>query len=243
MTTLGERLQAVQASMEAAERDAGRPAGTVALLAVSKAHPATAVRAAHAAGQFRFGENYLQEALDKQAQLADLPIEWHFIGPIQSNKTQSIARHFAWAHGVDRLKIAERLAAARPDELPPLQVCLQVNVSREASKSGIVPQEAAALAAAIVQLPRLQLRGLMAIPAPTQDAGQQRDQFRQLHELYETLRGQGYALDTLSMGMSQDYAAAIAEGATMVRIGAAIFGARPGKEPPGTEQSRKEQQC
>lgn len=230
MTTLGERLQAVQASIAAAERDAGRPAGAVALLAVSKAHTAVAVREAYSAGLRRFGENYVQEALDKQSRLTDLPIEWHFIGPIQSNKTQPIARHFAWVHGVDRLKIAERLNAARPDELPPLQVCLQVNVSREPSKSGIVPQEAAALAAAIAGLPRLRLRGLMAIPAPTEDGERQRDQFRQLRALYDTLRGNGFALDTLSMGMSQDFAAAIVEGATMVRIGAAIFGARPSKE-------------
>ena len=238
MTTLSERLQAVQASIAAAERDAGRPAGAVALLAVSKAHTAAAVREAYTAGHRRFGENYVQEALDKQAQLADLPIEWHFIGPIQSNKTQPIAHHFSWVHGVDRLKIAERLNAARPDELPPLQVCLQVNVSREPSKSGIVPQEAAALAAAITGLPHLRLRGLMAIPAPTEDGEQQRDQFRQLRELYDTLRDDGFALDTLSMGMSQDFAAAIVEGATMVRIGAAIFGARPSKE-----STRKEQQC
>jgi len=243
MSTIASNIAKVATRIREAAQAAARDPDEVRLLAVSKTQPAEAIRHASAAGLGDFGENYLQEALDKQAELADLPLTWHFIGPIQSNKTKAIAEHFDWVHSVDRLKIAQRLSAQRPASLPPLNVCLQVNVSREASKSGIVPQEAAALAAAIVQLPRLQLRGLMAIPAPTQDAGQQRDQFRQLHELYETLRGQGYALDTLSMGMSQDYAAAIAEGATMVRIGAAIFGARPGKEPPGTEQSRKEQQC
>lgn len=227
MTTIAERLQAVRARIHAAEIDAGRQSGEVALLAVSKAHPAAAVRDAFMAGQRLFGENYLQEALDKQAGLADLAIEWHFIGPIQSNKTQAIAQHFAWVHGVDRLKIAERLSAARPGHLPPLQICIQVNVSNEASKSGVLPAELNALAAAIAKLPHLQLRGLMTIPAPTSEIEMQRKQFRMVRELYETLRGQGFALDTLSMGMSEDFPAAIAEGATIVRVGSAIFGARP----------------
>lgn len=227
MTTIAERLQAVQACIHAAEADAGRQSGAVSLLAVSKAHSAAAVRDAFLAGQKLFGENYLQEALDKQAELVDLAIEWHFIGPIQSNKTQAIAQHFAWVHGVDRLKIAERLSAARPDHLPPLQICIQVNVSNEASKSGVMPAELNALAAAVAKLPHLQLRGLMAIPAPTSEIEMQRKQFRMVRELYETLRGQGFALDTLSMGMSEDFPAAIAEGATIVRVGSAIFGARP----------------
>ena len=232
MTTISERLQAVQAHIHAAERNTGRGPQEVALLAVSKAHPASAVRAAFAAGQRLFGENYLQEALDKQAELTDLDIEWHFIGPIQSNKTQAIAQHFAWAHGVDRLKIAERLNTARPEHLPPLQICIQLNVSSEPSKSGVLLHEVDALADAIIKLPRLQLRGLMAIPAPTADITMQRQQFRIVRTAYESLRNRGLdlgclSLDTLSMGMSEDFAAAIAEGATIVRIGSAIFGARP----------------
>lgn len=227
MTTIAERLQAMQARIHAAESEAGRPVGKVALLAVSKAHPASAIREAYLAGQSRFGENYLQEALSKQAALSDLDIEWHFIGPIQSNKTAAIAGHFAWVHGVDRLKIAQRLNEARPDGLPPLQICLQVNVSQESRKSGLMPNEVPPLASAITELPRIKLRGLMAIPAPTEDIALQRSQFRQVRELYESLQIQGFALDTLSMGMSQDFSAAITEGATIVRIGAAIFGARP----------------
>ena len=227
MTTIAERLQAVQSRIHAAENDAGRRLNTVTLLAVSKAQPASALRAAFTAGQRLFGENYLQEALNKQAELADLDIEWHFIGPIQSNKTQAIAQHFSWVHGVDRLKIAERLNAARPEYLPPLQICLQVNVSDETSKSGVLPTATMALADAIARLPRLRLRGLMAIPAPTPDIKMQRGQFRMVRELYETLRSRGLALDTLSIGMSEDFPAAIAEGATIVRIGSAIFGARP----------------
>jgi pyridoxal phosphate enzyme (YggS family) len=227
MTTIGERLQAMRAHIQAAEQSAGRPAGNTTLLAVSKAHPATAIREAFIAGQRLFGENYLQEALDKQSQLADLDIEWHFIGPIQSNKTQAIANHFSWVHGVDRLKIAERLSQARTEQLPPLNVCLQVNVSEEASKSGVPAAEALVLAANIAQLPRLKLRGLMAIPAPVEDPALQREQFARVRKLYEQLRDQGLALDTLSIGMSQDFPAAIHEGATIIRIGSAIFGARP----------------
>lgn len=226
MTTIASRLQAVQAGIRSAETAAGRAPRTVQLLAVSKAQPASAIRAAYTAGQRLFGENYLQEALDKQRELHDLDLEWHFIGPIQSNKTQAIASHFAWVHSVDRLKIAERLNAARPADLPALQICVQVNVSHEASKSGIVPTDAYALAAAIIKLPRLQLRGLMAIPAPTPDIEMQHQQFRIVRELYDALRNKGVSLDTLSMGMSEDFTAAIAEGATIVRLGTAIFGAR-----------------
>lgn len=229
MTIIAERLQAMQARIHAAEQAAGRPAGAVQLLAVSKAQSAGAIRQAYMAGQRLFGENYLQEALNKQADLADLAIEWHFIGPIQSNKTQAIAQRFSWVHGVDRRKIAERFNAARPGHMPPLQICLQLNVSAEDSKSGVSPQEAPALAAAIAELPRLRLRGLMAIPAPTQDVSLQRSQFAKVREVYETLLARGIALDTLSIGMSQDFTAAIQEGATIVRIGSAIFGARPGK--------------
>lgn len=226
MTSISERLQAVRAGIDAAAISAGRDPQQVHLLAVSKAHPATAIREAFAAGQRRFGENYLQEALDKQMQLGDLAIEWHFIGPIQSNKTQPIARHFDWAHSVDRLKIAQRLSMARPDHLPPLQICLQVNVSKEETKSGLAAEEAAELAHAVSALPHLQLRGLMAIPAPTNDVDLQRAQFRQVRELFESLQQQGLMLDTLSIGMSDDYPAAIAEGSSMVRIGSAIFGPR-----------------
>lgn len=226
MTSISERLQAVRAGIDAAAISAGRDPQQVHLLAVSKAHPATAIREAFAAGQRRFGENYLQEALDKQMQLGDLAIEWHFIGPIQSNKTQPIARHFDWVHSVDRLKIAQRLSMARPDHLPPLQICLQVNVSKEETKSGLAAEEAAELAHAVSALPHLQLRGLMAIPAPTSDVDLQRAQFRQVRELFESLQQQGLMLDTLSIGMSDDYPAAIAEGSTMVRIGSAIFGPR-----------------
>jgi pyridoxal phosphate enzyme (YggS family) len=226
MTTIAQRMQAILCSIRDATRNAGRDPESVMLLAVSKAHPASALRAAFDAGQRAFGESYLQEALDKMAELGGLPIDWHFIGPIQSNKTRSIAESFSWVHGVDRLKIAQRLADARPDNVPPLNVCLQVNVSGEASKSGCAPQELPALAHAVAALPRLRLRGLMAIPEPTPDVALQRRQFRMLFELHEALKREGLALDTLSMGMSDDYPAAIAEGATIVRVGTAIFGAR-----------------
>lgn len=227
MDLISERLQAIRQHMFQAALDAGRDPEAIALLAVSKAQPASALRRAYAAGQRRFGENYLQEALDKMSALADLPLEWHFIGPIQSNKTRPIAEHFSWAHGVERLKIAERLNESRPPHLPPLQVCLQINVSGEAGKSGIAPEEAEALAPAVAALPRIRLRGLMAIPAPTQDIAQQRAAFRRVSAVLETLKRQGLPLDTLSMGMSEDFPAAIAEGATLVRVGAAIFGPRP----------------
>jgi pyridoxal phosphate enzyme (YggS family) len=229
MTSISERLQAVTERLRMAENAAGRAPGSVALVAVSKTQPADAIRDAYAAGQRAFGENYLQEALDKMAALPDLPMEWHFIGPIQSNKTRPIAEHFAWVHGVDRLKIAQRLSDARPLEQPPLNICIEVNVSGESSKGGVSPDEVGPLAAAIAQLPRLRLRGLMAIPAPTNDVALQHGQFRILRELRESLNALGHALDTLSMGMSDDFPAAIAEGATIVRIGTLIFGARQKK--------------
>jgi pyridoxal phosphate enzyme (YggS family) len=198
----------------------------VQLLAVSKTHPADVLRSAAAAGQRRFVESYLQEALEKIAALAGHNLEWHFIGPLQSNKTRPIAEHFAWVHSVDRLKVAERLSAQRPERLPPLNVCLQVNVSGEASKSGCTLTELPALAQAVAKLPRLRLRGLMTIPAPSEDPAQQRLPFRRLREAQEQLIAEGLELDTLSMGMSDDLGAAIAEGATLVRVGSALFGAR-----------------
>jgi hypothetical protein len=230
MTTIADNLQAVRAAIASAAATAGRTADAVSLLAVSKTFPVSAVREAYQAGQTRFAESYLQEAIEKIAVLHDLPVEWHFIGPIQGNKTRLIAGNFAWVHSVDRLKIAERLSAQRPAHLAPLQLCLQVNVSNEASKSGVSPDEVGDLAQAIVKLPHLQLRGLMAIPAPTRDPGLQRAAFAQLRELYNRLNGQGLRLDTLSMGMSDDYVSAIQEGATIVRIGSAIFGNRIYKE-------------
>lgn len=198
------------------------------LLAVSKTFPAVTIREAVAAGQHRFGENYVQEALDKMAELADLrgQIEWHMIGPIQSNKTRAVAEHFDWVHTVDRLKIAQRLNDQRPPELPPLQVCIQVNTSGEDSKSGAGPDEALALARAVAALPRLRLRGVMALPAPTPDEAEQNRQLAAVRVVYEHLRSQGLPLDTLSMGMSGDLEAAVAQGSTMVRVGTALFGQR-----------------
>lgn len=229
MTSISERLQAIRTGIRQAESAAGRPPDSVQLLAVSKTKPATDIREAYAAGQRLFGENYVQEALGKMEELTDLALEWHFIGPIQSNKTRPIAEHFDWVHGIDRLKIAQRLNDARPDHLPPLNVCIEVNVSGEDSKEGVAPEEVASLAAAIVQLPRLRLRGLMTIPAPTHDPSLQQLPFRRMRELQGSLLAHGYPLDTLSMGMSEDYPAAIAEGATIVRVGTAIFGARAPK--------------
>ncbi len=203
---------------------AGRP---VTVLAVSKGQSAAAIREACLAGQVAFGESYLQEALPKQEQLQDLALEWHFIGPVQSNKTRAIARHFDWVHGVTRLKIAERLSEARREALlAPLNICLQVNLSGESSKAGVAPEEVADLAAEIAGLPGLRLRGLMTLPEPTADLSLQRQRFAALRALKALLVDQGYALDTLSMGMSQDFASAIAEGSTIVRIGTAIFGER-----------------
>ncbi len=226
MTTIASNLQAVRAAISEAATAAGRRTDQVSLLAVSKTFSPEAVREAFRAGQTRFAESYVQEALDKIAALRDLPIEWHFIGPIQSNKTRDIAEHFSWVHSVDRLKIAERLSVQRPPSLPPLQVCLQVNISGEDSKSGVAPEEVGSLAHDIAALPNLTLRGLMAIPAPCDDATTQRLPFAQLRNLLHQLNRQGLHLDTLSMGMTDDFAAAIAEGATMVRIGSAIFGKR-----------------
>jgi PLP dependent protein len=226
MTTIASNLQAVRDAMTAAAIEAGRAPDNVSLLAVSKTFAPDAIREAYRAGQTRFAESYVQEALHKIAVLHDLPIEWHYIGPIQSNKTRAIAENFVWVHGVDRLKIAERLSAQRPQNLPPLNVCLQVNVSGEASKSGAAPDEVAGLAEAVARLPQLRLRGLMAIPAPSGDVAAQHLPFAQLRTLREQLSRQGMQLDTLSMGMSHDFAAAIAEGATIVRVGTAIFGDR-----------------
>jgi pyridoxal phosphate enzyme (YggS family) len=226
MDTISANLQAVKARIAAAAKQYGRQPDSIELLAVSKTFGADAVRAAHAAGQCAFGENYVQEALDKIAALPDLPLIWHFIGPIQSNKTRQIAEHFDWVHGVDRPKIAERLAVARPAGLPPLQVCIQVNIGDEDSKSGVAPADTAALARAVTALPNLRLRGLMAIPPASDDFATQRGYFAELRRLADELAAAGIALGTLSMGMSADLEAAVAEGATMVRIGTAIFGAR-----------------
>ncbi|MDO8812686.1 MAG: YggS family pyridoxal phosphate-dependent enzyme [Gallionella sp.] len=226
MTTIASNLQAVRNAITTAAAGAGRVPDDIALLVVSKTFPPEAIREAYHAGQTAFGESYVQEALEKIAALHDLPIEWHFIGPIQSNKTRAIAENFAWAHSVDRLKIAERLSAQRPQNLPPLNVCLQVNISGEDSKSGMIPGDMADLAQAVARLPQLKLRGLMAIPAPSDDVAAQRLPFAQLRELRDQLNRQVLTLDTLSMGMSHDFAAAIAEGATMVRVGSAIFGQR-----------------
>ncbi len=226
MTTIASNLQAVNAAISEAALSAGRTADEISLLAVSKTFPADALREAFQAGQRRFAESYLQEALVKIAALQGLAIEWHFIGPIQGNKTRQIAENFAWVHSVDRLKIAERLSVQRPAHLPPLQLCLQVNVSHEASKSGVSPEGLSDLARAVAVLPGLHLRGLMAIPAPSDEIAVQRASFARLNELYRELNLQGFQLDTLSMGMSQDFSSAIAEGATMVRIGSAIFGKR-----------------
>ncbi|NRR33657.1 YggS family pyridoxal phosphate-dependent enzyme [Oxalobacteraceae bacterium] len=230
MSTIDLNLQAIGRTIIATSQEFSRAPDAVQLLAVSKTFGADAVQAAVAAGQRAFGENYLQEALDKQRAVAELvpgvALDWHFIGPIQSNKTRPIAEHFAWVHTVDRLKIAQRLSEQRPDGLPDLNICLQVNISGEASKSGVSPAELPALAAQVAALPRLRLRGLMAIPEPLEAFEQQRAAFAQLRQLYEQLRADGMALDTLSMGMSADLRAAIAEGATIVRVGSAIFGAR-----------------
>jgi hypothetical protein len=227
MATIENRLQAVKSRIADAARRAGRDPRDIVLVAVAKGVPAAAIRAAHAAGQRDFGENHVQEALARLAELADLDLVRHFIGPLQSNKTRAVAERFDWVHSVDRLRIAERLAAQRPAELPPLQVCVQVNVSGETSKSGVSPAAAPELARAVAALPRLRLRGLMAIPEPTADTALQRRRFDALRELKERLAREGVPLDTLSMGMSDDLEAAIASGATMVRVGTAIFGPRP----------------
>lgn len=226
MTTIASNLQAVRDAVAAAAITAGRHTDEVSLLAVSKTFPPVALREAYQAGQTRFAESYVQEALDKIAALNGLAIEWHYIGPIQSNKTRPIAENFSWVHSVDRLKVAERLSEQRPAHLPPLQVCVQVNISGESSKSGVLPLEVDALARDIAKLPNLKLRGLMSVPAPSDDVAAQRAPFAQLRQLRDRLNLQGLQLDTLSMGMSHDFPAAIAEGATIVRIGTAIFGDR-----------------
>jgi len=241
MTTIASRLQAVKARISEAAGAAGRAPGEITLVAVSKTFPPQAIAEACAAGQTAFGENYAQEGIEKIAALSHLSpkrhvaspegsllrsLEWHHIGPIQSNKTRPIAENFDWVHGIDRAKIAERLSASRPDNKPPLQVCIQVNVSGEASKSGVAPDAVFGLAQTIMRLPRLRLRGLMAIPEPTPDTALQRSRFRMLREIRDDLLRRGVALDTLSMGMSDDLEAAIAEGATLVRVGRAIFGER-----------------
>ncbi len=230
MTTIASNLQAVRDAMAAAAVSAGRATTDISLLAVSKTFAEDAIRAAFHVGQNRFAESYVQEALDKIVSLADLAIEWHFIGPLQSNKTRPVAENFSWVHSVSRLKIAERLSAQRPKHLPPLQLCLQVNISDESSKSGVSPDEVSTLAHAVARLPNLQLRGLMAIPAPSEDIIVQRAAFAGVRELFDQLNRQGLQLDTLSMGMSHDFAAAIKEGATLVRVGSAIFGNRIYKE-------------
>ncbi|CAM3759964.1 YggS family pyridoxal phosphate-dependent enzyme [Pseudomonas wadenswilerensis] len=228
MSTIADNLSTLAARIRAAALAAGREPSAVQLLAVSKTKPAAAVREAFAAGVRDVGENYLQEALNKQGELTDLPLTWHFIGPIQSNKTRAIAEHFDWVHSVDRLKIAQRLSEQRPEHLAALNICLQVNVSGEASKSGCTPEELPALASAIAALPRLRLRGLMAIPEPTDDETAQLAAFARVRQLQASL---GLELDTLSMGMSHDLEAAIAQGATWVRIGTALFGARDYGQP------------
>lgn len=226
MTTISANLQAVITRIEDAARQFGRNPGGISLLAVSKTWPASDVREAALAGQKLFGENYVQEGIDKARSLESLGLEWHFIGPLQSNKTRPVAETFDWVHAVDRLKIAERLSEQRPESLPALQVCIQVNVSGEQTKSGVSLDETAALAHRVAALPRIRLRGLMAIPQFVEDFAEQRMAFRRLREAFEQLNKEGLSLDTLSMGMSHDLEAAIAEGATMVRVGTAIFGER-----------------
>lgn len=234
MSAISRNLQAVHDGIVSAARAASRHPDGVCLLAVSKEHPAEAILEAASAGQRAFGENYEQEALAKMAALRaaqpQLSLEWHFVGPIQSNKTRSIAENFDWVHSVDRERIARRLSDQRPLDKPPLNVLLQVNISGEGSKSGVLPEEALVLARTVAALPRLRLRGLMAIPAPEGDPDKQREPFRRMRQLFDDLRAQGMKMDTLSMGMTDDMAAAIGEGATMVRVGTAIFGERDKKE-------------
>jgi hypothetical protein len=226
MTTIALTLQAVRSRIERAAQAAGRSAAGISLLAVSKTFPESYIEDAFSAGQRAFGESYAQEGVKKITSLSHLPIDWHFIGPIQSNKTTLIAEHFAWVHSVDRARVASRLAASRPAALPPLNVCIQINVSGEGSKSGVTPGEERALARTIAALPGLRLRGLMAIPEPSTDPALQRGRFALLRELKDSLLAEGHELDTLSMGMSDDLEAAIAEGATIVRVGTALFGGR-----------------
>jgi PLP dependent protein len=225
MDTIYDSLQAIQANILHAKQLANRT-DAITLLAVSKAQSADKIRAAYLAGQRAFGENYVQEAINKQNSLNDCNIQWHFIGPIQSNKTALIAQHFDWVHSVDRLKIAQRLNDARPPNAAPLNVCIQINSSEEGSKSGVDIASQGMFAKAIATMPNLKLRGIMAIPAPTKELAKQREQFRIVADALKNLQHQGFKLDTLSMGMSDDYVAAIHEGATIVRIGSSIFGKR-----------------
>lgn len=235
MTTIEGNLQQVRERLARACEAAGRDVNTVTLLAVSKTFGPEHVVAAVAAGQRAFGENYIQEGVEKvlavQALLPSVDLEWHCIGPVQSNKTRLVATHFDWVHSVDRLKIAQRLSEQRPEDRAPLQVCLQVNVDGGSNKSGVAPDELSVLAHVVAALPRLRLRGLMCIPEPSEDVAVQRAAFRRVHELQQSLMDQGLALDVLSMGMSDDLEPAVAEGATLVRVGRAIFGHRPRKEP------------
>lgn len=231
MTTIRNNLQSVRERIAQACGRAQRPVNDVTLLAVSKTFGPEAVREAYAAGQTAFGENYIQEAVEKMGLLAGLPLQWHCIGPIQSNKTRLVAQHFHWAHTVDRLKIAQRLSEQRPADLPPLQVCLQVNIDGGASKSGVAPEETLELARSVAQLPRLQLRGLMTIPDPVPGYTDQLAVHRRARAVFDSLREAGLPLDTLSMGMTGDLEAAIEAGSTMVRVGTAIFGGRPAKAP------------
>ncbi|KAG0194172.1 hypothetical protein DFQ28_001309 [Apophysomyces sp. BC1034] len=227
-SNIAQHLEEVRLRIAAAARATGRDPASATLLAVSKTFPADAIRDAHNAGQHAFGENYVQEALDKMSILEPLraQLEWHFIGPLQSNKTRPVAERFDWVHSIDRIRVAQRLSEQRPTHLPPLNVCVQVNVSSEASKRGVAPGDVAALAHDIAALPRLRLRGLMSIPEPAPSIDTQRAPHQQLRALLDALKAQGLALDTLSMGMSADLDAAILEGATIVRVGTAIFGAR-----------------
>ena len=238
MTTISNALQAVHDRIARIAAQCGRDPRTIRLLAVSKSFGPDLIRAAHGCGQRAFGESYVQEALGKIDRLRDLDIEWHFIGPIQSNKTRPLAERFAWVHGVDREKIARRLSEQRPNGMAPLNVCLQVNVSGEASKSGVVPAEVESLARTVAALPGIHLRGLMAIPEPTEDVALQRARFGMLRELKERLAAGGLTLDTLSMGMSADLEAAVMEGATIVRVGSAIFGERQPLHHRDTEAQR-----
>jgi len=226
MTTIQARLKSVRQRIESACRQAHRAPGSVLLLAISKTFSAASIRDAYSAGQRSFGENYVQEGVEKITKLADLDLDWHFTGPLQSNKTRQVAAHFDWVHAVDRLKIAQRLSQARDPQQMLLNVCIQVNLSGESTKSGVSTNQVRALARAVSALPHLRLRGLTTIPEPTDDVAVKRARFAELRRLLETLNTEGLELDTLSMGMSSDLEAAILEGATIVRVGTAIFGSR-----------------
>ncbi|RMF19642.1 MAG: YggS family pyridoxal phosphate-dependent enzyme [Gammaproteobacteria bacterium] len=230
MSSIADNIVFVTRRIQKATADAGRPAGSVTLLAVSKTRPAEDIRAAYEAGLTHFGENYLQEALDKQARLTDLPLVWHFIGPIQSNKTRAIAEHFDWVHSVDREKIARRLSEQRPVHLPPLNICLQVNIDNEPTKAGVAPDDLHALANVVKDMPHLRLRGLMCIPEPKANEADAEATFRRMAHLKDALNASlDLNLDTLSMGMSGDIEPAIRAGATLVRVGTALFGPRAPK--------------